>query len=414
MSDNLNPEPRFLAEQSFLTRISQYDGRAIEDALAPPTLFDDGVTLHGGVVEATFAAQDPPLLKRLRGEGVPYLVDPQTVRFTGGRFLQVERLTNLDYAPDGVIDPTFAPSSAVELARGVLRFQQEANATCFLAPGLPFLDRDIQSWVRLNDRLLEASCAANGTGEFQRRPILAQVVPGRLALKEPKLIVNRLMDYPIDGVYVQAQRLDPVRDSAEKLIQFVEFVMALRHAGFKAIVGRVGAFGLVLQALGIESFDSGLCQAEAFDLAAQIRPYSEKERQRQREGRGGGDRRMYFDLLKTTLKGAHARALIEDTKIRGHFTCNHGCCRYRGFEDLPERRRQHYLWSRLAEVDELRKKASGGLKVDLVHEELRNAREAGVLVRRALLSKTSRPPHFEHIDRWIGVLVREAELHAVA
>jgi hypothetical protein len=414
MSDNLNPEPRFLAEQSFLTRISQYDGRAIEDALAPPTLFDDGVTLHGGVVEATFASQDPPLVKRLRGEGVPYLIDPQTVRFTGGRFLQVERLKGLDYAPDAVIGTTFEPSAATELARGVMRFQQDAFATCYLSPGLPFLDRELQSWLRLNDRLLEACCAANGTGEFERRPILAQVVPGRLALKEPKLIVNRLMDYPVDGVYVQAQRLDPIRDSSEKLLLFVEFVMALRQAGFKVIVGRVGAFGLVLQALGVESFDSGLCQAEAFDLASQIRPYSETEQQRQRDGRGGGDRRMYFELLKTTLKGAHARALIEDTKIRGHFTCNHSCCKFRGFEDLPERRRQHYLWARLAEVDELRGKSSGGLKVDLVHEQLRNAREAGALVRRALFSKTARPPQFEHIDRWIGVLAREAELHAVA
>jgi hypothetical protein len=150
----------------------------------------------------------------------------------------VERLKTLDYAPSEVIDNTFEPTPAAKLAKGALRFQQEAYATCYLAPGLPFLDRDLQSWLRVNDRLLDASCAANGTGELERRPILAQVVPGRLALKEPKLIVNRLMDYPVDGVYVQAQRLDPVGDSSEKLLQFVESVMALRSAGFKVIASR--------------------------------------------------------------------------------------------------------------------------------------------------------------------------------
>jgi hypothetical protein len=51
------------------------------------------------------------------------------------------------------------------------------------------------------------------------------------------------------------------------------------------IVGRVGASGLVLQALGITAFDSGLGQAEAHDLATLNRPMTERERQRRAEGK---------------------------------------------------------------------------------------------------------------------------------
>src|SRR3954466_39888 len=97
MSDTVQNRPGFLDESTFLSRITQHDGRAIEDALAGPTLFDRGVRLRGGVVEATYAAADPPLLKRLREDSVPYIVDPQTTRFTGERFLQVEHFERLPY-----------------------------------------------------------------------------------------------------------------------------------------------------------------------------------------------------------------------------------------------------------------------------------------------------------------------------
>src|SRR3990170_143159 len=97
MSDKLQNEPSFLDESAFLVRITQHDGRAIEDALAGPTLFEPGVRLRGGVVEATYAAAEPPLLNRLRQDRVPYLVDPQTVRFACERFLQVEQFERLPY-----------------------------------------------------------------------------------------------------------------------------------------------------------------------------------------------------------------------------------------------------------------------------------------------------------------------------
>lgn len=242
--------------------------------------------------------------------------------------------------------------------------------------------------------------------------MIAQVVADRRTLAAPDLLINMLVDHPIDAVYVQHQRLDPTRDSAEKLVAYVEFLLALKDSGLSVIAGRVGAFGLVLQALGIPSFDSGLCQAEAFDLASLNRPLTERER-RQR-GRGGGDRRIYFELLKTTLKGVHARAILGDHLLRGRFTCTLGCCQHRGFEDLPDRRRQHYLWVRHDEVEQLRAQPTDGLRIDWIHERLRDARGAGTAVRMALSENGSDVPTFEHIDRWIGVLGRATQLSSVA
>lgn len=84
MTESLDATPDFLSEPTFLPRVTQHDGRAIEEALAA-SLFDKGVRLRGSIVEASHAATDPPLLKRLREDGVPTLVEPQSQRFTSSQ-----------------------------------------------------------------------------------------------------------------------------------------------------------------------------------------------------------------------------------------------------------------------------------------------------------------------------------------
>jgi hypothetical protein len=95
-----------------------------------------------------WAAEDPPLVKRLREEGVPQLVEPQTLRFTGERYLGVAQFERVRYAPEAPITAdVLTPSAAEELARDVMLFQQTASAACYITAGLPFYDRDLQSWV---------------------------------------------------------------------------------------------------------------------------------------------------------------------------------------------------------------------------------------------------------------------------
>lgn len=413
MTETLPQAPDPVARPTYLPRVTNRDHRAIEDALAGPTLFDSGVKLDAAVVEATYAVEDSPLLKRLRESGVPQLVDPQTLRFTGERFLTVSQFERVPYRPAAPIRAdSFTPSDARELARKVLRFEQEVGASWYLAAALPYYDRDLQSWLRHNDQLLAASCAANGGAELDRRPLIAQVAPGRQLLAHPELVIDRLIDHPINAVYVQPLTLDPVKDGVEKLVQYVRFLRSIGEAGLPVIASRVGAFGLVLNALGVPAFDSGLAQAEACNLAALNRAPS----QRELEGsvkRAGPDRRVYLEQLKTTLTGRHAVAILEDRALRSRVACTLGCCKHRGFEDLAERRRQHYLWVRSHEVELLRECPTEGMRVDLVYEQLRTAREVGAVVNRTLKAHAVEPPSFDHIDRWIAVLAREASLAPV-
>jgi hypothetical protein len=415
VTQTIEPVPDFLRNPTFLPRITQHDGRAIEDVLAA-TLFDRGVRLKAAVVDASYAAADPPLLKRLRDEQMPRLMELHTQRFTTGRYLEIEALAALPYSPSQPISvENFHKGEARELAQGALRFQQAHRCDHYLTAALPYYDNDFRSWASFNDWLLDEACSANGSAEIDRRPLIAQVAPGRTALLNPQMAVNRLLDYPIVGAYVQPLNFNPVKDSAEKLKLYVEFLQAISSEGIPVIAARVGAFGLVLQALGIPAFDSGLGQAEASNLSQLNRIPTEKEKERREEGEGGGpDKRIYLEQRKTTLKGSHAEAILGQRGLRSRFVCSYSCCQYRGFEDLPIRRRQHFLCTREAEVSAIRACTTRGLRRDFVREQLRDAQENARSVRRALIELGAEAPRFEHLDRWISLLAQEHLLPAFA
>lgn len=392
-----------LNDLSFLPRVSTHDGRAIEEA-CKGTLFDHGVQLNGAIVEASYAATDPELLRRLRATLVPFVVDTHSLRFAAEGFLDVGRIVELPYAPAApIVAREFDTGDAKSLAQATMLFGNTLGAAAYLTPGLPLLDAESSRWLDANRRVLEAACELNGTGDIDQRPVVAMIAPGRKALKDPSQILTWLPDLPISAVYIQPLNLDPVKDSFEKLALYVEYVTALSEAGLTTVAGRVGAFGLVLQALGIPAFDSGLGDAERYSYSAQ----TGRRKPRPAGSPGGGrDRRIYIEQLKTTLPSKHADPLLAELGVRARFTCQHGCCVHRGFEDLAERRRQHYLWTRDAEVRTLRALPTESLRVQAVYEQLRSAREHAQVVRRTLFAKGMKPPSFEHLDRWIAVLGR--------
>ncbi len=394
---------------AYFARVTSRDGRAIEESLAGATLLDDGARLDGTIIEASYAVEQPPLLKRLGNDSVTRIFEPQSLRFVGQNFLETDALMRLPYAPKKPITAqSFGIEEARALSRDVLVFGQERGADAHLAPGLPLFDSDADLWLRHNDALLAAAAAVNGGADVERRPLIAQVAPGTKAMADPQRVINMLLDHPIDGVYVQALRLNPTKDSLEKLARFTEFLLALRDEGFSVLAGRVGAFGLVLQALGINGFDSGLGMAEAHDLASLNRPLTDKAKQRRAEKKGGGpSTRVYLGPLKTTLTAKAASIILEDPSLRHHFACTLGCCRFRALEDLASRARKHYIYERRAEVERARGLPIAAMRLPDIESQLRSASDLATRVRKAL--PDAGLPDFDHLDRWLGLLAREQD-----
>jgi hypothetical protein len=186
MSATIAHPPAPINELTYLARVTTRDHRAIEEALAGATLLTESSQLAGVVIEAAYAAGDPPLLKRLREDGIARIVDPQSLRLTGSRFLEVDALSTLPYAPKAPLVLDDLPESRTRsLAREAMEFEQRVGCDLYVAPGLPLYDSDLEGWLAANDAILGAACAANGGADHDRKPLLALVAPGARRWPDP-------------------------------------------------------------------------------------------------------------------------------------------------------------------------------------------------------------------------------------
>ena len=195
-------------------------------------------------------------------------------------------------------------------------------------------NREPDAWIDLNRRLLEATCDANGSGEIEQRPLLAQVAPGPAALYRPEAVIEPLLDLPVAGAYIEPLVLNAAKDSVEKLFRYLRFLELFEEAGLPVVASRVGAFGQVLAALGVTAFSSGLGEAEASNLAALNRRRTPKEKS---ANGPQGSKRIYLAPLKTTMLRRQADLILHREGLRGRFACTLGCCRFSDLGDLGNR-----------------------------------------------------------------------------
>lgn len=399
----LSADCPLLHTPAFWPRVSGKSWRAIEDVVSPRVAADH-LGLGGALVESAVVPREPSVLARLRDLGIGYLVDPQSLRFASKDFLTVAALRELPYAPAEAIVPGAEETALSGFVEGALAFQERAGAAAYVVPGPP-LRGPSDDWPSLHERVLELAVAMNGP-LVTRKPLVSLLAPDRKMLSDPESVLGALRDRPVEAVYVLPLRLNPIRASTETLVAYVEFLLALRDASLGVIAGRMGAFGLVLQALGLPIFDSGLCEAESSNLAG----LEGSARRRATGARGGGQqRRVYLEPLKTTVGKGLAEMVLRDRSVRSRFGCARACCLHSGINGPIAQNREHFLRTRHDEVAELQifSKGSRELAIEHITSQLVGARELGAQIERLAKQQwDGRPFDFDHLDRWLGVIAR--------
>ena len=404
LSQHHRGESEMFENLAYWPRIGTYDGRTIEKALAGSNLLDPGVSLDGAILDASYVMKEPELVERLVQGHVPYLVDPQSLRFISPAFLEVEAIRSLPYAPEQPVTPDMSLDSYV---REALLFQQKARAAAFLVPALPCQEPN-SDWARFHSNVHQAAAAVLGH-VVDQKPLVGFIAPGAATEKNPHEILRPLLDLPLEAVYVQPLRLNPVRDSVEKLVRYCTFLRAVIDLGLPVFSGRVGAFGLLLQSLGVTAFDSGLGEAEVFTWT-QLTRMPEKNRQ---PGSGGGrKRRIYIEKVKSTLLENDVSPIMAERGLRHRFGCHLGCCKHRGYEDLGDRRREHYLRTRIGEVKSVAQLPTGDMRIEEVHKQLLEAQGHAQVVTRVMRQRGKAAPSFDHIDSWLSLLSRVAGIRS--
>lgn len=392
---------------SFLLHVTQFEGRTIEKLIAPRDPGETAPTLGGAVIEASYVQTDPPLLAHLAEARIPWMVDPQSIRFASPGFREIGRLRRLPYAPTAPLDPSRLTRDVEDMVRGALEFQAQAEPSMYLVPALP-LSRPSAAILRTFAELHTLAADLNGTA-VPYRPMVAAAYPSADVIRGMFSVFERL-DRTFAGAYVLPLQLNPKRDSVERLVAYARFLEHAQASGLRVVAGRAGVFGLLLASFGIENFDSGLGERESFSLSRLSR-VREPDPGGKRDG--GRQSRVYVSPLRSTLAWKDAEAMLEMRSLRAQLTCDIGDCRFGGYRHALDHHREHFFHCRAAELDALRQRRTTELRVPLVMEWLRTAMETGRLVNRVREEQGLPALNFEHLETWRAVLTRVATVVAV-
>jgi hypothetical protein len=394
-------------ELSFLLHVSQFEGRAIEK-LSADSEGGQSPRLGGAVIEASYVHTDPPLLARLGEERIPWVIDPQSVRFASAGYLQVARVRGLPFAPEAPLDPSRFSAATERMVRRSMEFQAQAEPAMYLVPALP-LTKPSAAVFRTFAKIHERASDLNGNA-VPYRPLVAAAYPSADVLRGRFSVFERL-DRAFAGAYVLPLQLNPRHDSVERLVAYARFLEHAQTLGLRVVAGRAGAFGLLLAAFGIENFDSGLGERESFSITrlTRVRPPVEPGGKRD----GGRQARVYLAPLRSTLSWSDANALLETGALRAQLSCDVGACRFGGYRYALENHREHFFHTRANELESLRSRRSPELRVQLVMQWLRTATDTGRLVNRVRAEESKAAIDFEHLENWRAVLTRVATVVAV-
>ena len=389
---------------SFVLHVTRNEGRSLEQLLAPRQPGEDGPSLGGAIVQASFVAKDPALLVRFADGRIPWTVEPQSHRFTTDGYLRIGDLARLPYAPNRPLDPARFGDEHLRMVREALSFQARHEPAMYVVPSLP-IARPSAAVLRAYQELHEHAWALNGTDGIPYRPMLASAYPATSVMRGRFSVFDRLADRTWAGVYVQPLQLDTKRDSVEKLVAYARFLREGRDTGFQVIAGKPGGFGLVLGAAGIDRFDAGLGGGDSFSLSRLDRPPRVEAADR---AGGGRTKPVYIQALLSSLRASDASAILNDPAVGSQVTCTIGECRNRGRLFAVEQPRVHFFHCRDQELAELRERRTGRLRVQYVHDRLQSAIATAQVINRVRRERSDPTIDFEYLDRWVGVLARVA------
>lgn len=348
----------------FIPRIHRGNHKAVDRAIAHPSIYAGPLELPWVVAEAPWVCADPPLMRQLRDRGVKVVVDTQAWRYREIETFKTDKYRAVPYAPP---DPLQSISDIEKYLPRDLAFQAAKGADVYLVPG--FVPRSAGDDVT-GLALHAARLAVRVTERMPPKPIVAFVGVRTRSLDAGYRLLEALPAF-VQGVYIQFTPVDPMRDPPAKIVAVTKLMLAFRAAGFDVVGGRLGAMGNIVRSLGVAAADAGLGDGEAFDRASKLRPGGGSARGSSQRPSGA---RIYLSQIGRSVSGGTWKDLMSVPGLPGYLLCRSACCLFRQTGDSTlGRAREHSLFARTEEAAQLAALPES-MRAQRVLDELEGAR----------------------------------------
>ncbi|MHB1511456.1 MAG: hypothetical protein ACYCST_20785 [Acidimicrobiales bacterium] len=381
----------------FLPRIDARNYKAVERCLPGdgPGLFHEALELPWAILEGPWAIEHgASSIELCRNRGISFLVDTQAWRYRDARTFRGEKFTATPYAPAGPL--TAGNSSALrDFVEADLKTQASLGASAYLLPGI--VPRNARDDVRAETLALLEIAETKLPGE--PRPCIAFVGAHTSSLETAHQLIDELPHW-IDGVYLQLTPVNPLLDSASKIMDCLMLLHYATQQGFTVVAGRLAGLAPLLRAMGISGSDAGLGDGESFVYSSKIRSYEPKEDTGKRSTPLAG--RLYVPQLGRSASSSEWARLMQVPALRGQLLCHLRCCEFAGaVETAPRRGREHSLNCRVTEAKSL--PSAGRYAIDAAIALLEQRQSAARTVAAGLLDAGLDPIATEFIDNHLAV-----------
>lgn len=384
----------------FVPRIGRNNYRALDRALAPPSLFgDEPSDLPWLILDGAWLKPDLPLLVQLKSLNVRFLVDSQSWRFQDERTWEVAKYASLEHRPSAPLDVDDT-DAFVEFVEADLEWQRTLGADALLLPGL-MPKRDDDSGVEALTVAVEVAMTSPAT---KGRPIVGFLGGHSSSIDLVSSAAKDAMTSLLSAAYVQISPVNPMKDSVSKMIDVIETMVAFERRGTPVISGHLGGLGGSLRALGVSAADAGLGVGETFDATRLLR----RRDKRDKDGasrHGPVESRRYVAQVQRSLNRKQWDALMSIDAMRGFLECRLSCCRFRTPDDRSEWTREHSLRTRVAEASDLARLPES-MRSSRQIDVLRAARGSLVAVNSSLRGNGFDPLPVEPVENQLAALQR--------
>ncbi len=387
---------RLMFGHGFVPRIDRQNHRALDRALGPPSLFEDGTTdLSAVIMDGAWLQPDSDLVRQLSQADVHVIADTQGWRLGDERTFAVEKFRRLDHLPTSPL--TMRDRDA--LARFIdddLRWQKKLGATALMLPG-------VMPQKGSSDGIAALELAVDvALGSVDGSPVIGFLGIHSQDLGEVKSLASNGALSLLSALYVQVSPVNPMKDSVSKLVDVVEAMVVLSEIGIPVVGGHLGGLGGVLRSMGVAAADAGLGMGETFDARRLLRGPSTRE-----EGSTGGPTgsRRYLPQIMRSVDRKQWDSLMSVDTLRGLLDCRLRCCRFRSLQDRGDWAREHSLRARIGEAVDL-SSLPMSMRTSRQMDLLKASRASLVTVNSALGGAGQPPLPSEHIENQISALER--------
>lgn len=362
----------------------------------------------GLIINPVHSERQMPLVVEANAVGVETILDSKSLELSSPSGYVLRGIADLPWAAAGGMHSplNLAGAAGSRSVRSLAEYVAEAQMSAVLAP-THFLSSSTSPWWDVDATITRSLRGTLDELELTQAPIYYPVMMKASSLTNSAMmtrLMSQLQSVPIDAVWLRLHPFGTGNSGPLVLKRYLQLARQLHALGIPVVSEHSGSVGVALLAFGaVGGIESGVTFTDTVNLDGLLRqprpdnkPFSPPPR-------------VYLHQLGAFVEASVAREFFAKRGMKALHGCQDANCCPRGWSDMVQNPRRHFLRQRAREVAELTAMPESLRPGYYMENFLRPASD------RAMRSADQEPSLArvrKRLDSWRGTLGADLEEHS--